>query len=112
MAERALTPATLCREMEELPPSASQDYGQPASLPADVPVSIVLCVLNEQRHLAQAVAHALNQDHLGPLELVIALGPSRDRTDEIAAELAAADPRIRSVRNPDPAGSTPPVGCI
>ena len=67
----------------------------------------MLCVLNEQRHLAQAVAHALDQDHVGPLELVIALGPSRDRTDEIAAELAAADLRIRSVRNPDPSGSTP-----
>ncbi len=37
----------------------------------------------------------------------MALGPSRDRTDEIAAELEAADPRIRSVRNPDPSGSTP-----
>jgi len=72
-----------------------------------VPVSIVLCVLNEQRHLAQAVANALDQDHSGPLELVIALGPSRDRTDEIAAELMAADPRIRCVRNPDPTGSTP-----
>lgn len=93
--------------MEELPPVASPESGRPANLPADVPVSIVLCVLNEQRHLAQAVAHALDQDHLGPLELVIALGPSRDRTDEIAAELAAADPRIRSVRNPDPTGSTP-----
>jgi glycosyltransferase involved in cell wall biosynthesis len=93
--------------MEELPPLASQDHDLTAQLPADVPVSIVLCVLNEQRHLAEAVAHALDQDHLGRLELVIALGPSRDRTDEIAAELAAADPRIRTVRNPDPSGSTP-----
>jgi succinoglycan biosynthesis protein ExoA len=93
--------------MEELPPVASHENDQPAQLPADVPVSIVLCVLNEQRHLAQAVAHALDQDYLGPLELVIALGPSRDRTDEIVAELSAADPRIRSVRNPDPSGSTP-----
>ncbi|HST81336.1 MAG TPA: glycosyltransferase family 2 protein [Kineosporiaceae bacterium] len=93
--------------MEELPPVASHENDQPAQLPADVPVSIVLCVLNEQRHLAEAVAHALDQDYVGPLELVLALGPSRDRTDEIAAELAAADPRIRSVRNPDPSGSTP-----
>ena len=93
--------------MVEHPPSASTEFDRPAQLPADVPVSIVLCVLNEQRHLAEAVAHALDQDHSGPLELVIALGPSRDRTDEIAAELAAADPRIRSVRNPDSSGSTP-----
>jgi hypothetical protein len=70
-------------------------------------VSVVVCVLNEERHVAEAVQHALRQDHLGPLELVIALGPSRDRTDEIVAELAALDPRIRAVRNPDPRGATP-----
>jgi glycosyltransferase involved in cell wall biosynthesis len=91
--------------MEGDAPEASPAYGRPAQLPADVPVSIVLCVLNEQRHIAMAVRHALDQDHPGPLELVIALGPSRDRTDEIVAELAAADPRIRSV--PNPSGSTP-----
>ena len=34
------------------------------------------------------------------LEVVLALGPSRDRTDEIAAELAAADDRVRLVANP------------
>jgi succinoglycan biosynthesis protein ExoA len=93
--------------MVEHPPAASTEFDRPAQLPADVPVSIVLCVLNEQRHLAAAVAHALDQDYSGPLELVMALGPSRDRTDEIAAELVAADPRVRSVRNPDPSGSTP-----
>jgi glycosyltransferase involved in cell wall biosynthesis len=76
-------------------------------LPADTPVSVVLCVLNEQRHIAQAIERALDQDHPGPIELVVALGPSRDRTDEIVAELAGADPRIHFVRNPDPAGSTP-----
>src|SRR3982751_4624707 len=103
----AFAPATLCGEMEELAPAASPEFTEPVELPADVPVSIVLCVLNEERHLAQAVAHALDQDHSGPLELVIALGPSRDRTDEIAASLAAADPRVRWVRNPSPTGSTP-----
>jgi succinoglycan biosynthesis protein ExoA len=81
--------------------------GRPDPLPADVPVSIVLSVLNEERHLAQAVTHALDQDHSGPLELVIALGPSRDRTDEIAEELSVGDARVRWVRNPNPAGSTP-----
>lgn len=76
-------------------------------LPPDVPVSVVLCVLDEQRHVADAVAHALDQDHPGPIELVVALGPSRDRTGAIVAELAAADRRISAVRNPDPTGSTP-----
>jgi succinoglycan biosynthesis protein ExoA len=83
------------------------EQSRPEQLPADVPVSIVLCVLNEQRHVAQAIAHALDQDHPGPLELVVALGPSKDRTDAILEELAQADPRVRWVRNPDPSGSTP-----
>jgi hypothetical protein len=88
-------------------PQVSARSGNAAQIPADVPVSIVLCVLDEQRHIAAAVGHALDQDHPGAVELVVALGPSRDRTDEIVAELAAADPRVRSVRNPDSGGATP-----
>jgi glycosyltransferase involved in cell wall biosynthesis len=69
------------------------------------PVSLVMAVLDEERHLQTAVEAALSQDYPADLELVIALGPSRDATDEIAAELAAADARIRLVRNPS--GRTP-----
>ena len=68
-------------------------------------VSVVLPVLNEERHLAGAVTSVLAQDYPGPLEIVLALGPSNDRTDEVAAGLAAADPRVRTVRNPT--GRTP-----
>ena len=62
-------------------------------------------VLIEQRHLREAVGRVLEQDLDGALELVLALGPSTDRTDQVAAELAAADPRIRLV--PNPTGRTP-----
>ncbi|MBU7598629.1 glycosyltransferase family 2 protein [Streptomyces sp. P38-E01] len=62
-------------------------------------------VLNEERHLRTSVRHILEQDYPGELEVVIALGPSEDRTDEIAAELVAADPRVRTV--PNPTGRTP-----
>jgi len=68
-------------------------------------VSVVLPVLNEERHLRAAVASILNQGYGGELEIVLALGPSSDRTDEVAASLAAADPRVRSV--PNPTGRTP-----
>jgi glycosyltransferase involved in cell wall biosynthesis len=68
-------------------------------------VSVVVPVLDEERHLAGAVARLLAQSYAGPLEVVLALGPSSDRTDEIAADLAAADPRVRLVRNPG--GRTP-----
>jgi glycosyltransferase involved in cell wall biosynthesis len=69
------------------------------------PVSLVMAVLDEERHLHASVDAALRQDYPAELELVIALGPSRDATDRIAAELAAADPRIRLVHNPS--GRTP-----
>lgn len=68
-------------------------------------VSVIMPVLDEERHLAEAVRHILAQEYPGELELVIALGPSTDRTDQIAAELAAADPRVRTV--PNPTGRTP-----
>ncbi len=68
-------------------------------------VSVIMPVLDEERHLTAAVRHILGQDYPGELELVIALGPSKDRTDRIAAELAAADPRVRTV--PNPTGRTP-----
>ncbi len=69
------------------------------------PVSVVLAVRNEERHLPATVRHVLAQRYPGELELVIAVGRSTDRTAEIAQELAAADPRVRVVDNPT--GTTP-----
>jgi succinoglycan biosynthesis protein ExoA len=74
----------------------------PAAAP---PVSVVMPVRNEERHLADSVASVLGQDYPGELELVLAVGPSRDRTAEIAQRLAAADSRIAVV--PNPAGRRP-----
>ncbi|MER7073846.1 glycosyltransferase family 2 protein [Terrabacter sp. NPDC000476] len=68
-------------------------------------VSVIMPLLNEERHLRDAVAMILAQDYSGPLEVVLALGPSTDRTDEVAATVAAADPRVRLV--PNPSGRTP-----
>lgn len=62
-------------------------------------------VLNEERHLADSVSMVLGQDWAGELELVLAVGPSTDATDEVAARIAAADPRVRTV--PNPSGRTP-----
>lgn len=68
-------------------------------------VSVIMPVLNEERHLAEAVSGVMAQDYPGELELVLALGPSTDRTDQIARGLAEDDPRVRLVANP--AGLTP-----
>ena len=63
-------------------------------------VSIVMPVLNEERHLRSAVAHVLAQEYPGPLELIMALGPSSDRTDQVAADIALSDDRVRCIVNP------------
>src|SRR5713101_6174465 len=64
------------------------------------PVSVVMPVRNEERHLEEAVRHVLGQDYPAPVEVVLAVGPSRDRTHQIAQRLAAADSRITLIPNP------------
>ncbi|UIX33652.1 glycosyltransferase family 2 protein [Streptomyces sp. GQFP] len=72
-------------------------------------VSVIMPVLNEERHLRGAVQAILAQEYAGEMEVVIALGPSTDRTDEIAAELvretAGTNKRVQTV--PNPTGRTP-----
>jgi glycosyltransferase involved in cell wall biosynthesis len=62
-------------------------------------------VLNEERHLADAVGRIMAQSYPGELELVLAVGPGRDRTQQIADRLAAENPRVIVVSNPS--GRTP-----
>ncbi len=84
----------------------SPDQSQPAPVPpASPPVGVVMPILNEERHVEEAVAAVLGQDYPGALELVLALGPSTDRTDEIAHAIQDRDPRVRTV--PNPSGGTP-----
>jgi glycosyltransferase involved in cell wall biosynthesis len=63
-------------------------------------VSVVLPILNEERFLADAITAILAQKYGGELEVILALGPSKDRTNEIAAQLHAKDPRVVLVQNP------------
>ena len=77
------------------------------------PVSVVMPVLNEERHLASAVEHVLAQEYPGEWEIVLGVGPSRDRTREVADELAVADSRVKVVDNPTgktPAGLNAAIG--
>nr|WP_306239062.1 glycosyltransferase family 2 protein [Ornithinimicrobium cryptoxanthini] len=69
------------------------------------PVSVIMPILNEERHLAEAVRSVLAQEYAGELEVVLAVGPSQDRTQEVAEELAATHPRVTLVVNPS--GRTP-----
>ena len=64
------------------------------------PVSVVMPVRNEEHYLAESVRHVLGQDYPSLLELVLAVGPSADRTEQIVRDLQAAEPRITVVANP------------
>ncbi len=64
-----------------------------------------MVVQNEQAHLADAVESILGQTWDGPLEVVVAVGPSVDSTREIAEQLAQSDSRVVVVDNPS--GRTP-----
>jgi succinoglycan biosynthesis protein ExoA len=82
------------------------DQSQPLRPPAEpvislrTPVSVIMPVRNEQRHLEEAVQHVLAQDYPADVEVILAVGPSRDATEQIARRLAASDPRITVVANP------------
>jgi glycosyltransferase involved in cell wall biosynthesis len=61
-------------------------------------VSYVMPVLNEEKYLETAVLSILAQEFAGPVEVILALGPSTDATDAIAENLALAYPVVL-VRN-------------
>ncbi|MGH1562427.1 glycosyltransferase [Mumia sp. DW29H23] len=69
------------------------------------PVSVFMTVRNEERDLAECVERILAQDYDGEIEVVVAVGPSEDRTREIADALAAEHPTVTVVDNPT--GLTP-----
>lgn len=62
-------------------------------------------ILNEEHHLREAVTSVLAQDYPGGMEVVVAVGPSRDGTRAVADAMAAEDPRVVVVDNPS--GRTP-----
>lgn len=78
-------------------PEAKAKKVAPKKAPA---ISVIIPVLNEQNHLAAAVKSVLGQKYSGDIEVLLALGPSRDNTNQVAAELAKADKRIRLIDNP------------
>ena len=76
---------------------SSNRHESSQSLPA---VSVILPILNEELYLRDAVHSILSQDYLGKFEVVLAVGPSKDRTQEIADQLHREDSRVMVVANP------------
>ncbi|MFZ9360224.1 MAG: glycosyltransferase, partial [Candidatus Nanopelagicales bacterium] len=62
-------------------------------------VSVIIPVLNEERFLYQAVSAILNQNYESEFEVILALGPSRDNTNDVAKDLAK-DSRVKLINNP------------
>ena len=63
-------------------------------------ISVILPVLNEEAHLQSAVHSILSQDYQGSFEVILAIGPSHDRTLEIAQEMSRNDSRVVIVDSP------------
>ena len=83
----------------------SDPAGGPSSVPEVPDVAVVIPVRNGEATLADPVVSVLAQELDGTLEVCIAVGPSDDRTREVADGLADADRRVLVVDNP--AGVTP-----
>jgi glycosyltransferase involved in cell wall biosynthesis len=64
------------------------------------PVSVVLAVYNGAAYLGESIASLVAQTH-ADFELIVVDDGSTDTTPELLAELAAADARIRVVRQPN-----------
>ena len=75
----------------------STSLGELSASPA---ISVILPVLNEEPHLDESVSAILSQDYQGIFEVILALGPSQDRTNEIANALVLRDNRVKLVANP------------
>lgn len=67
-------------------------------------VSYIMPVLNEEKHLAAAVRSIFEQEQTGPTEVILALGPSTDDTNKVAAKLAK---EFDVVLVDNPTGKTP-----
>ncbi len=70
-------------------------------------VSYVMPVLNEVGYVRAAVESVLAQGYPGPVEVILALGPSTDGTTDVVSALLEEDERIRVVDNP---GMDIPIG--
>lgn len=73
--------------------------------PAWPDVDVVMPILNEAAHLPEALHAVRMQEYPGTVRVYMAIGPSNDGTESVAAELAGDDDGLTLVDNPT--GRTP-----
>jgi len=78
-----------------MPTSANALYGSPKR-----EISVILPVLNEEKYLEDAVNAILAQQYDGKIEVILAIGPSQDKTLEIAQRLHMNDSRVVLLKIP------------
>ncbi len=71
--------------------------GQAAGRPS---ISVIVPAVNEAATLAKAIMPLLADPLGAEVEVIVAVGPSTDRTREVVVEMGLRDPRIRLVDNP------------
>lgn len=59
-----------------------------------------MAVLDEESHVRAALDSVLAQAYPGSLDVCVAVGPSRDRTEEVVRAVAATDHRVHMIANP------------
>lgn len=62
------------------------------------PLSVIIAAYNEEKVIAATLRSVLDTDYTGEVEVVVINDGSKDRTGEVVAALAEADPRIRLVQ--------------
>jgi succinoglycan biosynthesis protein ExoA len=72
----------------------------PGPVPADELVTVVIPARNEARTITGVLDSVLRQTH-GNLQVIVVDGASTDGTDALVEAVAARDPRVELVRNPD-----------
>ncbi len=75
--------------------SANELYGSPRA-----EISVILPIRNEAAHLQKVLDAIMSQDFHGSLEVILAIGPSSDGTEQIAKAIAEKDNRVVIVSNP------------
>ena len=76
---------------------------QPENQPG---ISVIIPVLNEEKHLAKTLQSIVEQTYSGNVEILLALGPSSDGTNQVAAQELAkysadnANLEIKLIQNP------------
>ncbi len=74
--------------------------GSAPSRKPSLSASFIMPVLDEEAHLRAAVESVFGQTGLAEFELILVVGMSKDRTDEVVSGIVEAYPQVIVLRNP------------